>query len=103
MVTVPIPGFGTLSPVPLPAPPQCEARTAPKWYRREGGRCPFRAKYATGAGTLLCMIHVKQAVRATRSPTRESENAASRKCREPDCPSFGQPPSRSCRCHATRR
>ncbi len=56
---VDIAGLDNLRPIIPPQPPQCDARTPPKWYRPDGGRCPWRAKYSTADGRLLCALHAK--------------------------------------------
>ncbi len=68
MVTVPIDGLDSLRPLTSPRPPQCEAATLPTWYRRQGGRCSYRAKYATADGRLLCALHAKKHMSLSETP-----------------------------------
>ena len=45
-------------PKPKPVlPPQCDAKTPPKWYRPKGGRCPYQALWASPDGKKFCKIH----------------------------------------------
>lgn len=37
----------------------CEAVTPPKWYREEGGNCPYKAMFKTRDGKRLCRMHAE--------------------------------------------
>ncbi len=39
--------------------PICEAATPARWYRPDGGRCPYIAHYETKDGMKVCLIHAK--------------------------------------------
>jgi hypothetical protein len=45
---------------PPPKGPQCEAATVARWYRPNGGRCPYEAKYINSGGRQLCRIHAQR-------------------------------------------
>lgn len=53
--------FGMSRITPPPAWPMCEAATPPKWYRPEGGKCPYRAYWQMPDGKKLCRIHAGKA------------------------------------------
>lgn len=38
---------------------RCEATTPSKFYRLEGGVCPYEAKFQTSIGRKLCQLHAE--------------------------------------------
>jgi hypothetical protein len=38
---------------------RCEATTPSKFYRPQGGNCPYEAKFQTSIGRKLCQLHAE--------------------------------------------
>ena len=49
-------GFRKINEIPV----RCDFKTPPKWYRPEGGRCPYKAHWISNDGEALCNIHAKK-------------------------------------------
>jgi hypothetical protein len=55
--------FEGLTPLPVwtpPKPAQCEGWTKSTWYRPNGARCSFAARFKSKDGHLFCAVHAKQ-------------------------------------------
>lgn len=39
--------------------PRCEATTPTKFYRPDGGNCPYEAKFKTRDGKRFCQLHAE--------------------------------------------
>lgn len=47
---------------------RCEATTTAKFYRPEGGNCPYEAKFQTSIGRKLCQLHAELWAAAALTP-----------------------------------
>jgi hypothetical protein len=57
-------GFRKITEIPV----RCDFKTPPKWYRPEGGRCPWRAHWVNKDGEALCNLHAK--ITAMKEPQK---------------------------------
>lgn len=57
-------GFRKITEIPV----RCDFKTPPRWYRPEGGRCPWKAHWISSDGRALCNIHAKKESAMTPAP-----------------------------------